>query len=193
MEEKQIEISKIISKPEFKGEIKAEIKGVAQIEDNIKEVKKFAEDLNTYYETIVWTEDTLNDAKNEKANINKFKAKVSDFRKQIISEYKKPIELFETTAKETEKILALTYEGINNQVNKYEEKVKEEIKKQCEEYFNEVAKSENIDFVTFDNMQTNITLGMRTKSGELTKKTKEEIVDYIANIMFINSENQENH
>lgn len=28
-----------ITKPEFKGEIKAEIKGLAKIEDNIKEVK----------------------------------------------------------------------------------------------------------------------------------------------------------
>lgn len=141
-----------ITKPEFKGEIKAEIKGLAKIEDNIKEVKKFAEDLNKYYATVVWTEDTLNDAKNEKANVNKFKDKVAEFRKNIIAEYNKPIALFETTAKDTEAILKKTYETINIQVKKYEDDTKEQIKKQCIEYFNECIASEKIDFVTFDNL-----------------------------------------
>lgn len=172
-----------ITKPEFKGEIKAEIKGLAKIEDNIKEVKKFAEDLNKYYATVVWTGDTLNDAKNEKANVNKFKDKVAEFRKNIIAEYNKPIALFETTAKDTEAILKETYETINIQVKKYEDDTKKQIKKQCIEYFNECIASEKIDFVTFDNMNMNITLGMQTKGGELTKKTKDEINAFVEKIV----------
>ena len=172
-----------ITKPEFNGEIKAEIKGLAKIEDNIKEVKKFAEDLNKYYATVVWTEDTLNDAKDEKANVNKFKDKVAEFRKNIIAEYNKPIALFETTAKDTEAILKETYETINIQVKKYEDDTKEKIKKQCIEYFNERIASEKIDFVTFDNMNLSITLGMQTKSGDLTKKTKDEINSFVEKIV----------
>lgn len=172
-----------ITKPEFKGEIKAEIKGLAKIEDNIKEVKKFAEDLNKYYATVVWTEDTLNDAKDEKANVNKFKDKVAEFRKNIIAEYNKPIALFETTAKDTEAILKETYETINIQVKKYEDETKEKIKQQCIEYFNECIASEKIDFVTFDNMNLSITLGMQTKSGDLTKKTKDEINSFVEKIV----------
>lgn len=36
-----------------------------------------------------------------------------------------------------------------------------------------------IDFVTFDNMNMSITLGMQTKGGELTKKTKDEINAFV--------------
>lgn len=169
-------------KPEFKGEIKAEIKGISQIEDNIKEVNDFAIKLNEYYSNIIFTDETLDEAKKEKANVNKFKDKVADFRKKIVAEYNKPIELFEKTAKETEKILKETYANINLQVEKYENEKKEEIKEMCVEYFEEKKKSENIDFVTFENMKMSITLGMLTKSGALTKKVIDEINDFISKI-----------
>lgn len=171
-----------ITKPEFKGEIKAEIKGLAKIEDNIKEVKKFAIQLNEYYSKTIWTPDTLADAKNEKANVNKFKDKIAEFRKNIIAEYKKPIELFETTAKETEKLLSKTYDTINVQVKRYEDETKEQIKQMCIEYFNECMKSKNIDFTTFEQMNMTITLGMQTKSGELVKKVKDEIMAFAERI-----------
>ena len=57
-------------------------------------------------------------------------------------------------------------------LKKYEDETKEKIKQKCIEYFNECIASEKIDFVTFDNMNVSITLGMQTKSGELTKKDK---------------------
>lgn len=169
-------------KPEFAGDIKAEIKGLAKIEDNIMEVKDYAIKLNDYYSNIVWTEDTLTDAKEEKANVNKFKDKVAEFRKNIIAEYKKPIEVFEQTAKDTEKLLAETYDTINIQVKKYEEEKKEQIYQLCVDYFNEQAISKNIDFATFDQMNVNITLGMATKTGDLTKKTKEDIEAFVERI-----------
>lgn len=169
-------------KPEFAGDIKAEIKGLAKIEDNIMEVKEYAIKLNDYYSNIVWTEDTLTDAKEEKANVNKFKDKVAEFRKNIIAEYKKPIEVFETTAKDTEKLLAETYDTINIQVKKYEDEKKEQIYQLCVDYFNEQAISKNIDFATFDQMNVNITLGMATKTGDLTKKTKEDIEAFVERI-----------
>ena len=169
-------------KPEFKGEIKAEIKGISQIEDNIKEVNEFAVRLNDYYSNIIFTDETLDEAKKEKANVNKFKVKVADFRKKIVAEYNKPIELFEKTAKETEKILKETYTNINLQVEKYENEKREEIKEMCVEYFEEKKKEENIDFVTFENMKMSITLGMLTKGGSLTKKVIDEIDEFISKI-----------
>lgn len=181
MNEKKEEMA-IITKPEFKGEIRAEIKGLSQIEDNIKEVNEFAVKLNEYYSTIIFTDETLDEAKKEKAKVNKFKEKVADFRKKIVAEYNKPIEEFEKTAKETEILLKETYTYINLQVQKYEEEQKEEIKKMCVEYFEEKKKAENIDFVTFENMKINITLGMLTKSGALTKKAIDEINDFISKI-----------
>lgn len=176
------EKNEIIIKPQFTSEIKAEIKGLPEIEDNIMEVKSYAEKLNSYYSSVTWTEDTLQDAKNEKSNVNKFKDKVAEFRKSIITKYKEPIDLFETTAKQTESILKDTYDNINNQVKKYEDDTKEKIKNKCIEYFEEYKLSKHIDFITFDNMNINITLGMQTKNEELTKSIKEDIADYINKI-----------
>lgn len=41
----------LIKKPQFKGEIKAQIKSVGEIESNMKEVKRYVENLNNYYKT----------------------------------------------------------------------------------------------------------------------------------------------
>ena len=180
--EKYMENKIALVKPEFNGDIKAEIVGISKIENNIMEVKQFAIQLNEYYSKTIWTPDTLADAKNEKANVNKFKDKIAEFRKNIIAEYKKPIELFETTAKETEKLLSKTYDTINVQVKRYEDETKEQIKQMCITYFNECMTSKNIDFTTFEQMNMTITLGMQTKSGELVKKVKDEIMAFAERI-----------
>ena len=61
--------------------------------------------LSEYYNIKEFDEDTLKDAKNERAEVNKFKDKVSDFRKEITKKFNEPIEKFTNDAKETEKIL----------------------------------------------------------------------------------------
>lgn len=167
MNEKKEEMA-IITKPEFKGEIRAEIKGLSQIEDNIKEVNDFAVKLNEYYSNVIFTEETLKEAKTEKANINKFKDKVADFRKKIVAEYNKPIELFEKTAKETEALLKETYANINLQVQKYEDKQKQEKEKEVKEYYQEYAKSNNLEWITeekyYQMANINVTLSASIKS-----------------------------
>lgn len=181
MNEKKEEMA-IITKPEFKGEIRAEIKGLSQIEDNIKEVNEFAVKLNEYYSNVIFTEETLKEAKTEKANINKFKDKVADFRKKIVAEYNKPIELFEKTAKETEALLKETYANINLQVQKYEDKQKQEKEKDVKEYYQEYAKSNNLEWITeekyYQMANINVTLSASMKSlMEQTKSFIDKILD----------------
>ena len=113
-------------KPEFNGEIHAKIKSLGEIESNIKEVQNYAVELNNYYKNIVFTEDTMKIAKDEKSKVNKFKKIVEDYRKKTVEEWKKPIAQFETLSKDTEKILADTYITINSQVSNYEDKQKQE-------------------------------------------------------------------
>ena len=76
-----------IKKPSFDIEVKAEIKGISEIENNIEQVKEFAIELKKYYENVVFTEEDMKLAKDEKSEINKFKKKVQDFKKQILEEY----------------------------------------------------------------------------------------------------------
>lgn len=62
-----MENQELIVKPQFNKEIEAHIKSVGEIESNMKEVKSYVENLNNYYKNITFTEETIKEAKEEKA------------------------------------------------------------------------------------------------------------------------------
>lgn len=168
----------LIKKPQFNGEIQAQIKSVGEIESNMKEVKGYVENLNNYYKNITLTEETMKEAKDEKSKVNKFKSQVADYRKNIIAEYNKPIKAFEDTAKETEKLLTETYNTINQQVANYENKQKEIKEQEIKEYFEEYKEANNIDFITYGQARINVTLSASMKSlKEQAKQFIDKIVD----------------
>lgn len=167
----------LIKKPQFNGEIKAQIKSVGEIESNMKEVKGYVENLNNYYKNITFTEETMKDAKDEKSKVNKFKSQVADYRKNIIAEYNKPIKIFEDTAKETEKLLAETYNTINQQVANYENKQKEIKEQEIKEYFEECKIANNIDFITYGQAKINVTLSASMKN---LKEQAKSFIDKVA-------------
>ena len=169
MEEKQLELVK----PEFNGEIQAKIKSVGEIESNMKEVKGYVEELNDYYKNINFTEETMKEAKDEKAKVNKFKTQVAEYRKNIVTEYNKPIKIFEDTAKETEKLLTDTYNTINQQVAIYEVKLKKEKEEEVRNYFEEYRESLNIDFISFED--TKIKVNLSDSKTSLKKQAKDFI------------------
>lgn len=172
--------NKELVKPEFKSEIKAKLKGITQIEDNINDVKEYALKLSEYYNIKEFDEETLKDAKTERAEVNKFKDKVADFRKEITNKFNEPLEKFTTTAKETEKILKETYDTINSQIKAYEEKKKAEKEEEVKSYFNELCEAEEIDFVNYEQSNINVTLSATMKSlKEQAKKFVDKIVDDI--------------
>lgn len=125
-----------MNKPVLKNEIKAEIKGISKVEDNITEAKEYALSLKKYYGTLVFNDDQLKEAKDERASINKLVKSIADYRKNIVAEFKKPIEQFETTAKKTEKILKETSDFVDVQVKNFENKVKEKKREEIEKIYN---------------------------------------------------------
>lgn len=124
-----------MEKPILKNEIEAKINGIATVEDNISEAKEYALSLREYYSKLIFTDNQLQEAKDERVGINKIVKKIADYRKNIVSEFKKPIELFETTAKETEKILKETADFVDVQVKNFENHEKEERKEKAKEIY----------------------------------------------------------
>ena len=174
MEENKLELVK----PEFSGEIQVKIKSLGEIESNMKEVKGYVENLNNYYKNITFTEETIKEAKEEKAKINKFKSEVANYRKNIVAEYNKPIKIFEDTSKETEKILTETYNTINSQVANYEDIEKQRKEQEIKEYFEEYKVANNIDFVNYGQAKINVTLTASVKKlKEQAKAFIDEIID----------------
>lgn len=174
MEENKLELVK----PEFSGEIQVKIKSLGEIESNMKEVKGYVENLNNYYKNITFTEETIKEAKEEKAKINKFKNEVANYRKNIVAEYNKPIKIFEDTSKETEKILTETYNTINSQVTNYEDIEKQKKEQEIKDYFEEYKVANNIDFVNYEQAKINVTLTASVKKlKEQAKAFIDEIID----------------
>ena len=178
--------TQLITKPSFEGDITAKIKSLGEITSNIEEAKNYANSLNEYYKNIIFTEESIAIAKEEKKKVNKFKDEVSKYRKDIINQFNEPIKEFEQLAKETESIFKNTYDIINNQVKNYEDKQKEEKSKEVESYFNEYKLSNNLDFVTYEMANINITLTASMKS--LKEQAKEFIDKILEDIQLINTE-----
>lgn len=173
-----VEATNVGEKPQFDLEVKANITSVGSIETNIEQIKNCAIRIQDWYKSLVITEDMLKDIKEEKAAVNKAKTLVSDYRKNIVNEFKKPIVAFETMAKETEKILGDTYDCINEQVAKYENETKAAKSEEIKKYFNEYAESLNIDFVAYEQANINVTLAASMKS---LRETAKAFLDKVAN------------
>lgn len=173
-------------KPEFKSEIKAEIKGISEIEDNIQEVQSYALELAKYYENIVFSEEELKEAKNERADVNKFKKKVSDFRKEITKRWNEPLQKFVDTAKTTETILSDTYDTINKQIGVYEEEKLLIKNNEIKEYFDELVTKEQIDFIDYSRANINVTLTASMKS--LKEQAKTFVDKIVEDLKLINSQ-----
>lgn len=72
---------------------------------------------------------------------------------------------------------------LKTRVDEVENLIKKEIEEKCESYFNELITKEKIDFVKFEDMKMSITLGMQTKTGNLTKKVIEDIDSFVKSIV----------
>mgnify|MGYP003288994761 CR=1 FL=1 len=179
-----------MEKPILKNEIEARINGVATVEDNINDAKEYALQLKEYYSTLIFTDEQIKEAKDERASINKVVKKIADYRKNIVAEFKKPIELFELTAKETEKILKETADFVDAQVKNFENKEKEEKRSQCFEiYKNNIGEYEEL--ITFEKIFNDKWLNKTTKLSEVENEIKiliEKLSSDMKAIKLLNSE-----
>lgn len=170
-------------KPTFNTEIEAKIDSLGKITSNVKEVREYAIKLKEFYSNLVFTEETISVAKEEKARLNKFKNSVSDYRKEIKKEFNRPLDEFENISKEAEELLKETYEKINKQVKKYEEAKKIEKENEIKDFFEEYKKSLNIEFVNFEDAKIDITLSSSNKSlKEQVKQFLEKIKNEVETI-----------
>ena len=168
-----------MSKPTFDiDKINVKIIEPAKITENFNEVLNFAKELNEYYQTVEYSNDELKIAKEDKANINKFKDKIAEIRKNITKEYNKPIEEFIEIAKETEKTLNDTYSLINAQVTAYQEEKLAEKVKHIQQVFEEYIKFYKLEdyHIPFDMAQFKINNSSSMKSIE------DSVIAYISSV-----------
>ena len=150
-------------KPEL-SEVTASITALGSIDSNIELIKDKAAAIKNFYANLVINEDDVKDMKSEMAALNKTKDVVKKYRLDIVKEFNKPLDEFVANAKETEKLLSEAYDSLKSQVKVFEDARLQERKQEVVEYFDEYAKSLDIDFVPFENTGLSVGLSGSMKS-----------------------------
>ena len=102
---------------------------------NYEELKEQIQKKASEYMNLVYSEDQIQDAKKDRATLNKFVKALSDERIKIKKECLKPYNDFEAKIKELDGIVSLAIQNIDGQVKGFEEQKKEERKQAIVEYW----------------------------------------------------------
>ncbi len=127
---------------------------------------------------LVCTEENVKTIKEIRATLNKESKEFEDKRKQVKAEIMKPYEEFEAIYKEciSDKYKKADVE-LKNKIDSVENELKANKKTEVVNYFNEYLNSKNIDFITYEQANINITL---TASMKSLKEQAKNFIDKIA-------------
>lgn len=107
----------------------------AKIEANFEELKAELSAKVGFYETLVYTDKQIKEAKNDKASLNKLKTAIDTERKRVKAEYMKPYEEFEAKIKEVTALVDKPIAMIDKQIKAAEEERKANKRVEIGSYF----------------------------------------------------------
>jgi len=116
-------------KPTLKVDLDVQLPEIVPVRHNLGIIEQYAQQLNEFYSKLVFTPEQYSEAKDERAKVNKLQKTIADNRKEIIKEYKQPIDDFEATSKRIEKLLESASNTIGLSIEQFDleqQKIKEE-------------------------------------------------------------------
>lgn len=108
-----------------------------QISFNFEEIKEELAGKLQVYQQMVVTEGGIKEAKADRANLNKFKAALSDSRKSVKRQWNQPLTEFEDKMKELEQMVDAPISAIDRQIKAFDEIKKQEKRQEIENFFAE--------------------------------------------------------
>lgn len=102
----------------------------AELEENVRSIV-------AAYQGLVYTEDTVSDAKNDRAALRKLLNEIEDRRKLVKKKCMEPYEVFESDLKDVTALIKEQISIIDGQVKEYENSVKEEKKARLQDVYTE--------------------------------------------------------
>lgn len=145
---------------------------------NFDELKTALEERLHYYNTLVVTEDTIKDGKEERAKLNKLKTAVDTYRKDVKKRWNAPYNAFEARVKELTALIDQPIAAIDGQLKGFEETKKAEKQQEIQEYYNATVAPYLQTVIPLERIQKPDWLNA-TKS---IKKVQLEIVEAIAKV-----------
>ena len=129
---------------------------------NFEELKAELTEKVKLYETIVYTDDQIQEAKKDKANLNKLKKALNDERIRREKEYLAPFNAFKAQINEIIGIIDKPVAVIDKQVKAYEDQKKQEKKESIKELWYSLDAPDGLTFVdTFQEKFLNTSYSMK--------------------------------
>ena len=117
---------------------------------NFEELKADLTTALAEYQSRVYTEDMLVEAKEDRAKLNKLKKAINDERISREKEYMKPFQTFKDQAKELCDLIDTASSGIGEQLDAFEQKRQAEKMDAIRTTFDEIASLYPINFITLE-------------------------------------------
>lgn len=141
------------------------------IQFNFAELKEEITAKAELYKNMVYTEDTIKEAKADKATLNKFIKVLEDKRKDVKKQCLQPYEDFEKQIKELVAIVNEPVQLIDSQVKAYDEKRKAEKLEQIKAIWEESDHPEWLSCnMIFDNRWLNVTFSLKQVQDAITER-----------------------
>ena len=141
------------------------VKQLPVIEEQLQSIKKAVTAEVEDALQLVCTADTVNSVKDVRAKLNKQFAEFENKRKEVKKAVAAPYEQFELVYKDC---ITNVYKNadveLKNKIDSVEYELKEAKRVEIKEYFDEYLQAKNIDFITFENANINVTLSASMKS-----------------------------
>ncbi len=132
-----------------------------KISFNFDELKQELTEKVSMYETLVYTDDQIKEAKADKAQLNKLKKALNDERIRLEKEYMVPFNSFKSQVNEIISIIDKPVALIDKQVKEYEDKQKQEKMEQIKALWGEMDVPEGLTLErVFEDRMLNVSYGM---------------------------------
>lgn len=133
------------------------------------------------YESRIYTEDTIAEAKEDRAKLNKLKKAINDERIAREKEYMQPFNEFKSQAKELCEMIDTASSGIGEQLEAFEQKRLDEKTSHIQTLFNDVASNYDLPFITLEKIMSEKWLNKSTSDKaiveEITERFEKAIKD----------------
>ena len=109
------------------------------IDFNFEELKEEITNKSALYKNMVYTDETIKDAKSDRALLNKFKTALEDKRKEVKKQCLEPYNQFEKQIKELVAIIDEPVKLIGEQITEFEDREKAEKHEQITKLFDKAG------------------------------------------------------
>ncbi len=133
---------------------------------NYEELKQELTDKVSMYESLVYTDENIKEAKADRANLNKLKKALNDERIRREKEYMQPFNDFKSKINEIISIIDKPVQLIDKQIKTYDEKLKADKENEIMEYWKSEVDADHIPdgmtiYAIFDTKWLNASVSMK--------------------------------